>query len=329
MRLLLVALALAVGISGAAAQDAPDAVFFASDVELLFQPVWSGDTLYVLTGIGISSYTPGVDAALQPLGMEGTWERLAISDDVRYLIAQKYIAFDTLVFVRRSLSDGSETELEVDFDAAIVPSSSFSRDGRYAALLLPNYETVQIALRLYDLETGELRWTSEVDPELGFVGAVTFDADGSRVFVYGETSVVPIYDAETGARVGEVNPAPDDETELLTELQFSPNGRFLYLLGRDRIHVYGASGGDWRIVDSYPLDVPTNRLALSADGSMLISTAYPSGESQVWSVDGVSLTPESRLSAPDSSWVMQTAISGDGRGFATIDELLSLRVWWR
>jgi WD40 repeat protein len=300
---------------------------FGAEIAVFWSIDWVDDTLYIGTERSIFRFRPAHDTTPQH------WRELPddvelsyVTQDGRFLIWQHYIDSQSFIIARETLATRQLTQIEVENGEAI-PYTGYSRDGRFAAVLMPDWVTRVIELHVYDLDNGEPLWTANINPNLGFLSAVVFSPDNHYVAVYGETSTIPIWDIETGTIIASLEAPTDDD--ILNDPGFSPDERYMYVTGLEHLFVYERMGETWEHSVSYPLNEFYNQLGLNGNGDVLIGAVYPTGAIHSWVVDGEELVRDIALSAPESSWVLRAAISDDGLWVATIDETAVLRVWKR
>ncbi len=305
--------------------------------EFLREPIafrdfrWVGDTLYLDSRDALYRFRPDDGDApeqLRPFFSRRFFKYISPNADM--VISEEY-GTDTSYFIiyRESIEGELISQLNVESGEA-VPVTAYSRDGRMAAVLLPDWQAQHIELRLYDLEASALLWESRINPNEGVLSLLTFSPDGKYLAVYGETNSLLLWDTGPG-RVIERFTARD-KYDIIRGVSFSPDSQFLYYAESARLVVMQLESTDrharWVQAQVYPAATDFLHLLLSADGQRLIGIAYQEGELHVWRVEGASLTPERFISVENGSWLLRLpVISDDGRFLAAADFEGVIRVW--
>ncbi|MEU3012174.1 WD40 repeat domain-containing protein [Nocardia asteroides] len=153
----------------------------------------------------------------EPLVVDGTVE--AVSADGRYLVLSDP---DRIIRVWDSAT-GKPIGQPLTDSAGRTTAVVVSPDGNRVAASYGDHT------RLWDAQTGR-----QIGPAMGAadtqVRALAFSPDGNRLASAGSTKTVELWDAHSGAALGETVPSGDPrigEAEAIWSLSFSPDGRLV------------------------------------------------------------------------------------------------------
>ncbi|MFW5691977.1 MAG: protein kinase domain-containing protein [Chloroflexota bacterium] len=232
------------------------------------------------------------------------------------------------------LWDISTGETLQTFDAAegIIFDVALSSDARYAASSYGDSSIIDRDpdavrdrfVRVWDVDTGELIHTLDFGGQTGWVRTVTFSPDGKHVTAatWGRNigGLITIWDVETGEEVQRIY----GHSNLITGLEYTPNGRQLVSVSWDNtLRVWDLRTGieiaRFDVFNDLPLNV-----ALSNDGEFaLVQTGNIGGneitverdrsvDPSVWLIDLMSRSEIRTLTGHDE-WVWGVDVSNDGR----------------
>jgi len=329
--MLLAALLFAASAGLAQTDVRPPTVEFLCEPPLFFEFRWVDDSLYLSGTEALYRFRPADDQPPQEWRpFLNTQDFVYISPDADMIIAEDFDSVAGRLHIIRERWTG-EPLGRLEIDAGMdIPLTGYSRDGRLAAVLLPETAAQRHSLHLYDLETEKRLWTADLDPVEGTLHSLTFSPDGRYLVVWGETSSVLLWDVERGAVISRIFGA--DEFDILRGVNFSPDGQFMYVVGFEQIFVWQrrADGHEaWERAAAYPISATFLHLLLSADGRTLVGIAYETDAIHVWDVDGMTITPDRVLTVEDGRWlVRQPVVSDDGQYLAAADPADNvIRIW--
>jgi len=154
------------------------------------------------------------------------------------------------------------------------------------------------------------------------VSSAAFSADGLRIATGGHDGTVRLWNAKTGAPLGD---ALRGHTEWVSSVAFSPDGSTVASAGHDRTVRL------WRLGAALPTQLRIddagryiNRVAWSPDGSRLVSAAQD-GLVRVW--DAVSGKPVGRALAGHRGAVVDVDFTADSKRLLSAGRDGTLRLW--
>lgn len=159
--------------------------------------------------------------------------------------------------------------------------------------------------RLWDVQTGKLRFELNVGPTVGGLRPV-FSAQGGLLAIGNRNSTTHIFDVETGEQV-QILPRRSSQ-----ELMFHPNGATIAVAYVDaKIGLWDVKSGELlRLADTTAEEIYA--LDWSPDGHFLASAGLQ-GDINLW--NGSDLRPIRTLPAPE--WVISVRFRPDMRGIVT------------
>lgn len=227
------------------------------DGSALSDLAWIGADSDYLAWVGY-----GLTAALSKDG-----SRLAFSVEEEYggtVMIYNLVALTKVVFTLPATTKGWQLDL--------------SPDGFMLAISAYDYLEVENSLRIYNTSTGAL--VSGTPVYTGWVNAIKFSPDGTKLAMQSDSGGFAVYDTTTWAPITLADSLSGSEW-LVGQIEFSPDGSLcvlgLYSLLADhasKVKVY--STATWAV--STPAVQPAGtyrsyKLALSADGSRLAANA--------------------------------------------------------
>jgi WD40 repeat protein/DNA-binding SARP family transcriptional activator len=196
--------------------------------------------------------------------------------------------------LRRTLAASAKPTLDVDFNADGSRLLSGGDDGR---------------ARLWDTATGRLGHQVDVGHP---IWAVALSPDGRRAVITGEDSNHSVWDLSTGDRVHHLDGHADDTD--VNGAVYGPDGWFATSALDATLRIWDAATGE--PLRTIQADAPLERVAISADGTLLAAGTY-AGTIELWDTRTGRHVLE--LGGHDEL-VVGVAFSPDGRLLATTGE---------
>ena len=145
-------------------------------------------------------------------------------------------------------------------------ANAFSRDGRlFAATVNPDLQLGNEKIEVWEVDTwSKIGW---IDSQSDLSGALTFDADGTRLYAGGYHGVLEVWDVSTWRRLPPLSGNPG----RIWAMASTADGRRLVTGSARGVHVWNPSTGRALFrVTTVPASF-YDRIALSPDGSKVVA----------------------------------------------------------